>query len=365
MAESLRGHTELTSINFSKCKLDGQSAAILIEALGECPNLREINLSENDIGTQGAQAMGSAMRGLPFLEKLNMKDCGLELEDLRHIADAMPHCRRLVELDCAGANLTQGGGEIMLEGMAKKGNPNIISIFPSCVALDDAYRKPNRERAMESSRALLGCKGDYSQLSTAETGIIYDLLPAIHKAHGNKIPAVKQFEQHIDTIPRVDHLDAITLADITREGDEQLSALSNPRTWQRLPKVLEKLEASGESLTLETLLEKNKDGTTHLENALAAAPDIVIHALNKHGVQLGADTLLQNGTEPTKALEMIISRQAGPELFTLDNWKGAHPTDARRALEALPQEQQNLVGGISALCARMRQENQQNKAICR
>lgn len=134
------------------------------------------------------------------------------------------------------------------------------------------------------------------------------------------------------------------------EDEHQRSALSNPLTWQNLPQVLGKLETSGEQLTLDILMQKNRDGMPHLAAALATAPDTVIRALNNHGVQITADTLL-NGREPNFTMQAIIDRGMGSDLISVANWQGQPRNDFTAVYRALPEQQQAYASNYHAVLA--------------
>jgi hypothetical protein len=361
LADGIRHNTALRSVNLGRCELDTDSANVLLDALATCPNLREVTLSDNALGTKGAEAVGQMMRNTPWLQTLKLRNCEFSPDDLRAIADAMPFCRRLVELDC-GLNASEEGAEILLAALDKGANPNLITYFPTN-KVSDEHRKRHRENALELTQALAACHQDFAALPASQMGEIYDMLPGINQTNG-KLVIIAPFEDYVDSLPRVDDRDTIHLADLTTQGKDGHCALSNPRTWQRLPKVLEALEASGEQLTLELLLQPNRDGESHLATALTTAPDVVIPALNAHGVQLTDEVLLENG-KPSAILETLIRRRAGSDLFTHENWQGRSSEGMRAVYNHLPEPQKERVQGMYTLAATLRSESAQGKGVGR
>lgn len=341
IADGLRGKTELTEVNLSHCRLDAEGMAIVAGALATCPNIRYLSLNDNPLGPEGAAILANTLQALPMLEVLKMKDCRHGLEGLKAVTEGVTHCRRLVELDCSdhAPDMRQLGGDIMCALFEKKTNPNLIINHPSSIASDE-LRKANRERLLEFDSAFRG--RPLGEMRASDIGIAYDLLPGMTRATGTDARNYRGLRDYVDSLPRVDDREHITLADLTEQGTDGRTPLGNPRTWQQLHKVLDKLEAAGERITLDLLLQPNRDGESYLAVGLATAPDTVIPALNQHGIQITRDVLL-DGNKPGSHFEALLKRCAGAELFTLDNWQGHTPAEMRQVHSHLPPEQQTQV----------------------
>jgi hypothetical protein len=355
IADAIRGMPELSHVDVSKCQLDSESVAAIADALATCPKLKQLSISDNNIDSQGAASIANLMRECGQLENLNIGNCDLEADGLRIVTQALPTCRRLVSLDCSSANLNLEDAAILLESLQHSNTPNLVSLTPDTREISD-YLSMNRQ-AVERMTRLLGLHhNDLDSIPPDAIGHIYDILPAINKLNGAQSGATAALKEYLANMPHAGDEDRlITLASLTAQDDQGRSALSNPLTWYHFPTILDSLTKNGEALTLDTLLQENRDGVSYLVTGLATAPDIVIPALNRHGVVLTGETLL-DGRHPSSVLQAVISRNAGSDLFTVANWQGGNPSDLRSVYHLLPHNQQAQVTQYHLLNAHVGQQ---------
>lgn len=353
LAAVLRDKKELREVNLGQCRIGDEGLAALAEALATCPKLRHLNLRDNQTGEKSAAALGTMLSKLRWLEKFDLRDSGLKVEWLPPVAQALPHCRALVEFDVGGRpDMTSNGSKIVQEAiLSGGGSQNLIYANPGGLTVSD-YTKANRQRALRANEEIENCDGDFASLSATEIGHAADLLPAIRKATGalhnpQKAPHVDKFAAYLDTLPTVDLTQPVTAEALSHKDDAGRCPLDNPRTWQQFDQLLEQADGS---VNFDLLTQKNRDGESFLTIGLATAPDIVIPALNGRGHQLSPEQLL-NGHTPSAALEAIMFRNATNRLFTRENWLGQPVRAMQQVFQAMPEEQRALVKNYYSLAS--------------
>ncbi|MCH2546612.1 MAG: hypothetical protein MK052_03235 [Alphaproteobacteria bacterium] len=360
MAENLRSSSSLEVAFFAQCELSPKAAISLAQALETCPNLRSVNFKHNnDMATpESINAIGHMMIEATRLDNLDLGNQGMTEEMIDPIITALPYCRNLVQLNMSLNFREDDIADKLCPVIANGLNHKLAMIQPADNALYENISSNQDE--FRSIREQLEAKDfDPSSLHATELAEIYDKLPSLdyRNSKNSKLPSIRRFEKYIDSLPDVTENETITLADLTREGKDGHTPLSNPKTWRKLPQMLDKLEASGETIGLELLQQPNRNNfanlqtrnpeietpPTHLQAALIAAPDFVIPALNAHGVQLNNDTLVNEDGKATPAFQTLIDNKQGDRLFSGTNWEDGNAALHQAAYRALPPEQQELV----------------------
>ena len=149
-------------------------------------------------------------------------------------------------------------------------------------------------------------------------------------------------------------MDPETLLAPDAKGDAILGKAHN---WEFLDAICQELAASDKPLTLEHLLQTNRDGVTYLETALEEAPlDKVMAGLRHCGIYLRKDQLIDPETgDANKFLRAACLNKNPGALFHADNWQGANPRDVSAVLKAMPEEVQDKIPNRHQLVATLRQ----------
>ncbi|XP_038050698.1 NLR family CARD domain-containing protein 4-like [Patiria miniata] len=94
----------LTKLNLRNCSLNGQDIKQIAESLGDLPNLVELNLSVNNLG--GTAALWCMqLKQLKSLTKLDLGNCSWNGHDIKQIAESLGNLPNLGELALSGDNL--------------------------------------------------------------------------------------------------------------------------------------------------------------------------------------------------------------------------------------------------------------------
>lgn len=319
VAKLLHNAPNLLSLNVSLNQLKDEGSMVLAAAVKQAPQLRQLFAAQVNNGPDGFRQLVSSVRDHPDLQSVN-------LMRTHHIAaDAT------AELD---ALATLPGGE------AK----NLLSFTPSGSAADAVCAR--NKAAMEAALHPLLERSPES-LDFHERAAIYERWSAITERLKQISPSLKHFRDELQAF--TEHMHALPASAKDADGlftpdANGFAPLDNPAIWRNPDKVLEAVERSGQELTPDFLDRPTPHGVTFLESALGAARiSALLPALNAKGVQLRHTELLQEDGTPTPLFQRIIDRGDGGRLFTLDNWKGAHPSDMRHAADALPAEQRGTI----------------------
>lgn len=124
--------------------------------------------------------------------------------------------------------------------------------------------------------------------------------------------------------------------------------------WLRAGDWLKKLEAKGESLTKEDLLETGRDGMAFLTRALLnrSGEEVLGHMMH-HGSYLKAEDVFDDKGQPNALLEQLTQRGLVAALFEPEGWKGHSADELSATFRALPDEAKQQVGNIHTLRAQL------------
>lgn len=358
IADGIRGKQHLTSVQLSRCEMDAEATNILADALATCPNLNNLEIDSNHFGDESMGALNNAVMNMPKLEKLSINYSGVTAEGVEQMGDAIRNAHRLTILNCDSKSPKQRRGinSYLQDFTAQHEHLRLIMLTPT---MDVAFPlcTANRQGLEKLSKEVLP-PNNIEDTPAHRLGMAYDQTRGMLLVNPG---AADKIDMYVNSLPYADA--DINVAKLTETGANGRSLLDNPRMWQNLPKVLDALEEKGEKLTLDHLLQTNRDGDAFLTVGLATAPDSVIPALNAHGIQLTADVLLSNG-KPSAHLEAVIERKAGAELFTMNNWNGHHPAEMTQVHKLLPPAQQEQTSYFR-LAHDLQQARQQTKEMGR
>lgn len=381
IADLLPQNKDLSELNLHKNFIGAEGVLALAEAAKELPALRDVNLARNVIaGREGGEAVAALLKNTPQLAELNISSNQLKDEGCAVVGGALKTATQLQKVFVADVNNTDTGLTDLVAGL--QNHPHIRSVnimqdtnisvkIPQKVGIIervigsesknltqftprndamDAFCDRNKARAREAASHLEGNLNtlDYTALAAIATRwtIISDMMPYFKPSLDTAkkpLPLLRrEFPEFVNSLPRIPQ-DG-TVEALFTANEKGYAPLDNPLIWRKPQVVMDWLESKGQTLTPEFMQRSTPRGVTFEEAAIKAAPlSKLIPALNKAGVQLQENRLLQANGQPTALLNGIIERGDGAQLFTHSNLRGTNAQSMRRMASALPAEQRNRI----------------------
>ncbi|XP_038053602.1 uncharacterized protein LOC119726057 [Patiria miniata] len=100
--------TELKKVELSDCSLQNADIEHIAAALGQVPNLADLNLSKNSNLGGNAGIWAASLQRMMHLKSLGLSECGVNGQDLLHIASSVGEMPNLADLNLS-KNLNLGG----------------------------------------------------------------------------------------------------------------------------------------------------------------------------------------------------------------------------------------------------------------
>lgn len=178
-------------------------------------------------------------------------------------------------------------------------------------------------------------------------------ITAIEKLDANKVP------------PRVAIDDDLTRKALITQEDG-VNALDAGVLWLKSDKLFAQLEANGEGLDKGDVMAAGKNGKRIATRAFEfdGGAHLVKH-LNKQGITLGVDDLLDASGKPNDLLTAAVEHGQAASLFTEANWRGMNTRDMRKTYDAMPAEGKEQVGGVQRLQLLLQSERVELQGIGR
>lgn len=341
-------------------------------------SLKELDLSSNAFTDRGLAALTEALSQNYSLGHLSIGgNPQLTNESAKALAEMIRQHSPLVFIDFSGTNnIDADGYNLLLDAIIQSVPCNLIGMHISNDLngsnrhweLGDAVNG-NQSYAMSLMQTVLADQRstDWGTVSTDTLYRLYAIAPLILSMSSQNsadapYPSLDElgFPQFLqDAIKEIHSSGPIVPEEFVTPSANGFALLDIPSITHQLPTYLEALNQRGTPLTLEQLMQPNRDGSTHLESVLryGYTPSIV-PLLNAGGVRIGKAALLDDVGAPTPVLDAAIAngQQAINHLFSYANWQGSRPEDFTQAVQALPQDIQSEIPHKRALAIKLRQD---------
>lgn len=398
LADALAGNTALHTLNLDNHELGDAGIALIAKALEKNTGLHTLSLRNNDISAEGLKALGKAVAGHPSLHTLNLGtnplgDAGIEnlmaglgknhplrrlfidktgisADGAGKIAEAMKAeggLNQLNTLNISYNDITQEGAVAIAKTL--EGNASLLTLHIAGNASDDTSRKlsgtirasgnqnlihitmPKVDNELQQMLARNKETGEYlahrfqwkkDSLTPKELRQISVRLPIIaHFIDVDTALVRESFDHVVSKLPTMP--DAASLpAGLFQPAVRNYAPLDNPRLWkdgEEAKRCLNDMTLSKDFLSLTTPY-----GTTFLDalaNALPAGE--FMGELNKRGIKLGADELLDAKGEPNGLMTTLMEQKNGiASLFSVSNWMNQPIPELRKVHSALPEGSANV-----------------------
>lgn len=367
VADVIRANPKLNQLSLEDTGLTASGFAIIAKALEGRDALRVLNINDNAIGDAGAATLAQCLATLPGLRKCSARDCEIHDEGIASIAAMLREgADTLVECDLGNNPATDKSGQTLLTALQTSGRRNLCYTPLAGFNPLAQFCTANRAQAEEAKRMLEDCAHNdelpFSDLLSAELAAIQRHRPALETMVFKD--AIDHFEDFLDhSLPAVPECLPTRWQDLTAPDAKGLCLLDNPRTWTRFGDILGALAQAGTPLTREQLDATNHNGERFLAMGMAFAPETVLPALNRHGIALRKDALIQPDGEATPLLKSMTMLGTVPQLFVESNWQGAPVQELRDTHHALPEAAQAQVKNLYSLASRL--ERQQTHGTAR
>lgn len=315
LAEALAANTSLEKLYLDQCELGNEAASILAGALSHNRTLSLLSVEGNQLDDN---AVGSLIHALgPNITILRIRD--------NPVSDALPD---------------------MVETILKAtGNKTLIHL--------NANRKP----VWCSNNSYLAT--DFREKIKDPASItLDDWQEGLERLPAMDAKVRETFLAHLESLPTIKITPRLKRDDLfIRRRKDKSGPLDNPLTWAQFDEITAQLEAGGNPLQPSDLQTESQfwPGKTFLECGLICAPEQVIPFLNRHGIQLQAETFLGDDGNPTALLEDFTERHKIRSIFTPENWQGPGGLNKMKDFHArLPTEAREQVNHLHALCTALR-----------
>lgn len=340
---------DLPQLNYFQMKRIGlpqEEIRHIAKRAGEHPSLTGICLSQNEIDDTSAQALADAMDKNRHFRFVRLMDCELSDDAMLTLADRTALQPDMIHFHLHYNPVSDHVSEEIPRRVIRGEGVNLVSCLP--------YSDASQNRGMHNSAF---AKDLAATLALAESQHrSEDVLT--HAQATLRLPAmefltrpVEQWEaakRYLDNLP-----DLNDMPDLLATNDHGQCAAENPATWRDAEALFSQMEKKGETINEAWLARKTASGESLILCALTCAAESVVPALNKRGIQIQADVLLEADGKPNKTLQNMIEQRSCPALFTEQNWQGQRAEAMREVYHALPQNSQHTVRNLFQLSTRL------------
>jgi hypothetical protein len=337
---------QLNYFQMKKLGLEQEEIRHIAKRAGEHPSLTGICLSQNEIDDTSAQALADAMDKNRHFRFVRLMDCELSDDAMLTLADRAALQPDMIHFHLHYNPVSDPVSQEIPRRVIRGEGVNLISCLP--------YNDDSQARGMTNSTIV---KDLATKLATAETqNRSEDVLT--HAQAVLRLPAMKfltrpveQWEaakRYLDHLPTLD-----TMPDLLATNDRGQCAAENPYTWQNAEALFAEMEQKGETIDEAWLARKTASGESLLLCALTSAAHSVVPALNKRGIQIQGDALLEADGKPNTLLQNMVEQRSCAALFTEQNWQGKRAEAMREVFHALPQNSQHTIRNLFQLSTRL------------
>lgn len=351
LISAAKEHTAFNKIKLGKVGLNGRAGGEALARLIEnCPRLEELDISGNNLGDEGMAAVGEALRNHQSLQVLTATHVDISKKGVEQLVKDVEQYPDLCVLKMTDQDIVTKSELARLSGIdALIGGECKNMVL--CAPLNDALVEFCRNNQHKTREAAGHMEQEPSTLDYDALAAINTRWPAINQMWDHFKPPLDDSNRSLNTmyndyvafnnaLPRID--ENAPAEALFAPNEQGYAPLDNPETWKNPQKVIDMVTAKGQALTAEFMQRSTPRGVTFEGSAIKAAPlSKLIPALNKAGIQLREDKLLQANGEPTALYAGIIERGDGAQLFTRANMRGCDSQTMRRMASALPEAQRN------------------------
>lgn len=346
---------ELVDLQMRDTQLDSSTLRHIAQKAGQHPSLSSLCLSKNNVDNSTAEALGEMLEQNRKFHFIRLMDCNISGDAMVKLASHAAKQPEIIHFhlhhNLGNKDAAQAITEHMLAGDAQ----NLLSCLP--------YTDKSNRHCVDNSntaRELLTRLAEAQHEGRGETVLChaqaYKRWSVMHFIGRNKPQIVGMAQQYLSDLPLMDASN-----DPLKTDDKGLCPAVNPAFWLKAEENLQQIENAGAVIDKKWLQQTTAQGESLLLCALTTAPQTALTALNRRGIRIQTEDLLDAEQQPTPMLQNMITQHNCAALFTAENWRGAKPEEARQTLYALPEEARNRIGNSHQLLAKLSRE-QQSKA---
>ena len=116
-------------LNMRGAEIGDEDVAALAQALPDCKNLVEINLNDNRIGDKGAMALAQVLPDCKKLTELGLWDNQIGDEGAAALAQALPRCKNLFKLNLCANDIGDEGVAALAKAIQESPSIGNISLY--------------------------------------------------------------------------------------------------------------------------------------------------------------------------------------------------------------------------------------------
>lgn len=364
---------KLHSISLFNTGITDASAPLIAELIRNKPGLRKLWINANQLTDSGLATISAALHGHPSIEQINISLTEVSPQGAMSLARALAHSPNLSRFQAFGDEGSEleklAAAEPDLLPTLQRGHPNLFSIHVADLPEDDATRM-NYSMANFLVRELVD-KKKIENLSPDEVAQIAERFSAAReimrissfdgwkKGYRRAAQSERDWHALLETLPAIPEGEALSIESLTTPDEKGFTPLTNPANWPKFPAIIQALMEQNPAPSFTDLMQPMGNspllsGGPLLTYMLLEGPTAeIINALNKTGIRLQQNELLNADGTPNALFAPLITNGSAHTLFTKENWRGASGRDVSKALRALPPDMRESMPNRHTLFANM------------
>ena len=325
------------------CHIDDAGAKSIGEMLKKTTTLRSMNISDNAIANAGGRALAQGVQANASLYELNAHNNKMNDQAALAFAEALATHPNLCSFTIGNNPFGVEAKEAIEQAILTHNNPNFYGMSDGLTGIWE-FCNANEAAFTEQLRSWKDLDTQPLKFAQAEEGL--RVMPGIRsRFRGNQ--AIEHFEAWLDGMPSLNLAKVRSWNDLTKPNKMGYCVLDNPRNWDHIEAIAEKLAAMGKPITLEQLQQHGRDGTPYLHYGLM------------HDAKQFAAALEISGIEPSDVIKtpmedvinhLTTTRKLG-DVFIEEFWTDATTRDLQQTVRCLTPEQKAQIPNLHSLYA--------------